>query len=351
MPVPSLFSLLQRVQYRVTAPFLRNTGQRLLAYSRFLGKDTIPTTHVQPNPNQITVRTKTPYLGHFIFVGGNSVLAGDIKTDEGSQVYYNCVLKSSDNGKVELGKRVLIMDHVVVKADDGHKLVIGDGSIISSHSYLHNCTLGKGCFVGPRATVSVGCEIETYGGLAAGAVLAPGTKVPTRQFWAGSPAKYLRDITEEEVEYFKDVQDNFDKVGEIYLEQSKVDGATLQYQIDKYSETEGYDLDHSEVAEEMNEMISEYVHFPVTEEDSKMRYTKDMDRFRYTHFGSHVKEMLYDGNRGNNPKYLNELNKDYKLENDLKRKLEYDPEAKRMKKEEFEQKRIQVSDREFKRKF
>ena len=34
--------------------------------------------------------------------------------------------------------------------------------------------------------------------VAAGAVVMPGTKIPTGQVWAGSPAKFLRKLTDEE---------------------------------------------------------------------------------------------------------------------------------------------------------
>jgi carbonic anhydrase/acetyltransferase-like protein (isoleucine patch superfamily) len=37
--------------------------------------------------------------------------------------------------------------------------------------------------------------------LAAGAMLTPGKVVPSGQLWAGRPAKYMRDLTQEELDY------------------------------------------------------------------------------------------------------------------------------------------------------
>lgn len=35
--------------------------------------------------------------------------------------------------------------------------------------------------------------------LAPGSVLPPGRRIPSGQLWAGSPAKYVRDLTKDEV--------------------------------------------------------------------------------------------------------------------------------------------------------
>jgi carbonic anhydrase/acetyltransferase-like protein (isoleucine patch superfamily) len=44
-----------------------------------------------------------------------------------------------------------------------------------------------------------GCEIEGESMLAAGAMLTPGKRIAAGQLWAGRPAKYVRDLTQEEL--------------------------------------------------------------------------------------------------------------------------------------------------------
>lgn len=39
-----------------------------------------------------------------------------------------------------------------------------------------------------------GCVIEREGMLAAGALLAPGKRIPARQLWSGRPAAFMRDL-------------------------------------------------------------------------------------------------------------------------------------------------------------
>ena len=48
-----------------------------------------------------------------------------------------------------------------------------------------------------------GCVVESKGMLAAGALLTPGKCVPSGQLWAGRPARYVRDLTEEELKHIE----------------------------------------------------------------------------------------------------------------------------------------------------
>jgi carbonic anhydrase/acetyltransferase-like protein (isoleucine patch superfamily) len=41
--------------------------------------------------------------------------------------------------------------------------------------------------------------VETHSVLAPGSVLPPGRYVPSGQLWAGNPARYVRDLTKDEV--------------------------------------------------------------------------------------------------------------------------------------------------------
>ena len=45
-----------------------------------------------------------------------------------------------------------------------------------------------------------GCEIESDAMLAAGAMLTPGKRIPGGQLWAGRPAKYVRDLSDADLQ-------------------------------------------------------------------------------------------------------------------------------------------------------
>ena len=82
----------------------------------------------------------------------------------------------------------------------GTPTLIGEEVLVGHMAMLHGCTLHDRAFVGLGSIVMDGCEIEEHGMLAAGAMLTPGKVIRARQLWVGRPAKYLRDLREDEVE-------------------------------------------------------------------------------------------------------------------------------------------------------
>ena len=80
----------------------------------------------------------------------------------------------------------------------------GDVTIISSDKdlmqlvghnvMLHGCILHDRAFVGLSSTVMNGAVIEGDVMLAAGAMLTQGKRIAARQLWAGSPARFVRDL-------------------------------------------------------------------------------------------------------------------------------------------------------------
>jgi carbonic anhydrase/acetyltransferase-like protein (isoleucine patch superfamily) len=64
---------------------------------------------------------------------------------------------------------------------------------------IHGCRLEDRAFVGMGATVLDHAVIESDAMLAAGALLTPGKRVPTGQLWAGRPAKFMRELSPEDI--------------------------------------------------------------------------------------------------------------------------------------------------------
>ena len=54
------------------------------------------------------------------------------------------------------------------------------------------------------AYVGRGATVESFAVVAAGARVEDGATVPSGQIWAGSPARYLRDLTQEEKHFLSE---------------------------------------------------------------------------------------------------------------------------------------------------
>lgn len=82
--------------------------------------------------------------------------------------------------------------------------IIGADCLIGHLAMIHGCTLHDRSFVGLGAIVMDGCVIEADGMLAAGALLTPGKRIGAGQMWAGRPAKFVRDLTGQEIAAHRD---------------------------------------------------------------------------------------------------------------------------------------------------
>lgn len=75
----------------------------------------------------------------------------------------------------------------------GRYVTIGQGCV------LRSATVEDEVLIGEKCVLMEGSLVENHCVLAPGTVLPPGRLVPSGQLWAGNPAKYVRDLTKDEV--------------------------------------------------------------------------------------------------------------------------------------------------------
>jgi carbonic anhydrase/acetyltransferase-like protein (isoleucine patch superfamily) len=140
-----------------------------------------------------------PRLAARVFVAPSASIIGDVEIGAQSSVWFGCVLRGDVN-VIRVGARSNIQDGTVVHvAKDTVGTFIGDDVTIGHLALLHACTVEDRAFIGMRATVMDECVVEAEGMLAAGALLTPGKRVGTRQLWAGTPARHVRNLGDEEI--------------------------------------------------------------------------------------------------------------------------------------------------------
>jgi carbonic anhydrase/acetyltransferase-like protein (isoleucine patch superfamily) len=141
----------------------------------------------------------TPSIAATAFIAPGCRIIGDVRIGEESSIWYNCVIRG-DIGPITIGARTNIQDGTVVHLSRGKQgTEIGDDVLIGHLAMVHGCKLHNHAFVGLGAIVMDDCEIEADGMLAAGAMLTPGKRIPSGQLWAGRPARYVRDLTVEQI--------------------------------------------------------------------------------------------------------------------------------------------------------
>ena len=105
----------------------------------------------------------------------------------GKRVFINSCCQFQDQGGVYIGDDCLI-GHSVILATLNHHFAPEQRQNLS-HASIH---IGRGVWVGTRATILAGVSIGDYAVVAAGAVVTK--DVPSRAIVGGVPAKVLRSI-------------------------------------------------------------------------------------------------------------------------------------------------------------
>ena len=149
-------------------------------------------------PTILSFEGRAPRIDPTAWVAPTAVVIGDVDIGAGSSVWYHCVLRG-DTNFIRIGARTNIQDGSILHVNrDDFACILGDDVTVGHGAIVHACTVENGGFVGMGATVLDGAVIGQGSVLAAGALLTPGKVMGRNELWAGSPARLVRIIGEEE---------------------------------------------------------------------------------------------------------------------------------------------------------
>jgi carbonic anhydrase/acetyltransferase-like protein (isoleucine patch superfamily) len=127
------------------------------------------------------------------------VVIGNVEIGAEASIWFNCVLRG-DTNLIRVGARSNVQDGTVLHVNPaaGMACLIGEDVTVGHSAIVHAACLHDRAFVAMAAVVLDGAVIESGGMLAAGAVLTPGKRIGANELWAGTPAKFVRFLSEEE---------------------------------------------------------------------------------------------------------------------------------------------------------
>lgn len=192
-PITSAFGAAARAAGRA----LENAG-RLLEVAPYV-------EHLAPSTKVLAHAGKAPAIHETAFIAPSASVIGKVQVGKGSSVWYGATLRG-DVHNITVGEHTTIGDRAVVhvaklKGDAPTK--IGSRVTIGPRAVIHACTLEDESTVGAGAQVLDKAVVKTHAALAPGSVLTPGKTVPSGQLWAGVPAKFVRELTAEEIANIK----------------------------------------------------------------------------------------------------------------------------------------------------
>ncbi|AKL95178.1 carbonic anhydrase/acetyltransferase, isoleucine patch superfamily [Clostridium aceticum] len=151
------------------------------------------------------------------FIAETADLIGDVTIGENSSIWYKTVLRGDEN-YIKVGKDTNIQDNSVVHISHLYPTIIGDYVTIGHSAIIHACTIGNYTLIGMGAIVLDGAEVGSETIIGAGSLVAPGKKIPSGVLAVGSPAKVVRELTEEEKKSLRVSAESYVKHGREHKE-------------------------------------------------------------------------------------------------------------------------------------
>jgi carbonic anhydrase/acetyltransferase-like protein (isoleucine patch superfamily) len=151
-----------------------------------------------------------PRIAKDAWIAPTAAVIGDVEIGSASSIWFHCVLRG-DTNRIRVGARCNVQDGSIlhVNPGEGFACILGNDITVGHAAIVHACVLKDRAFVGMGATVLDGAVIEEGGMLAAGALLTPGKRIGPNELWAGSPARLVRVMSEEERAGFQSIAGHY----------------------------------------------------------------------------------------------------------------------------------------------
>ncbi len=141
---------------------------------------------------------RVPVIPASCYIAAEATIIGAVTLGERVSIMSGAVLRA-DNEPIAIGDDTNIQENCVLHTDLGMPLSLGKGVTVGHQAMLHGCTIGDGSLIGIQAVVLNNSVIGKDCLVGAGAVIIEGKSFPDRSVIFGSPAKAVREVSEDNV--------------------------------------------------------------------------------------------------------------------------------------------------------
>jgi carbonic anhydrase/acetyltransferase-like protein (isoleucine patch superfamily) len=141
---------------------------------------------------------RVPVIPQSCFIAPNATVIGSVILGERVSILFGAVLRG-DEEPIVIGDDSNVQDNAVLHTDPGCPITIGKGVSIGHQVMLHGCTIGDGSLIGVAAVVLNSSVVGKDCLVGAGAVVTENKSFPDRAVIFGSPAKAVREVTEDNI--------------------------------------------------------------------------------------------------------------------------------------------------------
>lgn len=132
------------------------------------------------------------------FIASCAHVIGDVEVGDAVSVWFNAVIRG-DCGHIIIGDGSNVQDGCVLHCEPWNSLTIGKRVTIGHLAMVHGCTVGDSSLIGINAVVLDDVVVGTNCLIGANSMVKSKMIIPDGTVVMGSPARIVRDITENEI--------------------------------------------------------------------------------------------------------------------------------------------------------
>lgn len=145
----------------------------------------------------------TPVVDPSAFVHPTAVLIGDVIIGPGCYIGPLASLRG-DFGRLVVEEGANLQDTCVMHGFPNTDTVVARHGHIGHGSILHGCSIGEDVLVGMNAVIMDNADVGESSIIGANAFVKADMKIEPRSLVVGSPARVLREVTDDELEWKRD---------------------------------------------------------------------------------------------------------------------------------------------------
>ncbi len=157
----------------------------------------------------LPVKNIFPTIPNDCWLADNATIVGDVTFGSQCSVWFNAVIRG-DVHFIKIGDRTNIQDGAIIHCTY-HKAstIIGNDVSIGHNAIVHGCHIKDHVLIGMGAIVMDNVVVNEYCIIAAGSVVLENTICESGFLYAGTPAKKIKEITNEQRDLLNRLPNNY----------------------------------------------------------------------------------------------------------------------------------------------
>jgi carbonic anhydrase/acetyltransferase-like protein (isoleucine patch superfamily) len=166
-----------------------------------------------------SVRGNTPVIGENTYIAENATIVGEVKMGKNCSVWFNAVIRG-DVHSITIGDNTNIQDGVVIHCSYLEaSTTIGNNVSVGHNALVHGCDIKDNVLIGMGSIIMDHVVVNEYCIIAAGSVVLSKTICESGYLYAGSPARKVKPITEEQRKFLDNLPQQYIKYAGWFTEE------------------------------------------------------------------------------------------------------------------------------------